>query len=392
MRKLILSLFLVMFCNYASADQITYPTIWGTNDVVTAVKLNNNNNAVSSVVNGNLDNGNMKSGYSLFQTVSSLPSAGSQGRVDFLTSDNSLNLDTGAAWIKTITPSGSLSVGQIPLYNASWGLLNPGAQYLPLVSNGASSLPSYQILPIAGGGTGSSTAAGSINALLPSQTGNSGKFLTTDGSVASWGTTHGVQIFTSSGTFTAPAGITKVYLTSSAGGGGGGGAGSNSSSHAGGGASGQYVINYPYTVVAGNSYTVTIGALGAGGDATPSNGSNGGNTSFDSLILLGGNGGALGNSTNGAGGAALTPSSTRIGGILGFSNAGQVGSSAGGGGGGFTLFSAGGDGGVTAGSGGTPTSTAPSANTGAGGGGAVGLGGGNVAGSNGGSGICIVQY
>jgi hypothetical protein len=43
-------------------------------------------------------------------------------------------------------------------------------------------------LPIASGGTGSTTAANAINALLPTQTGNGGKYLTTDGTSASWGT------------------------------------------------------------------------------------------------------------------------------------------------------------------------------------------------------------
>jgi hypothetical protein len=43
-------------------------------------------------------------------------------------------------------------------------------------------------LPIANGGTGQTTAANAINALLPSQTSQSGKFLTTNGSIASWGT------------------------------------------------------------------------------------------------------------------------------------------------------------------------------------------------------------
>jgi microcystin-dependent protein len=43
-------------------------------------------------------------------------------------------------------------------------------------------------LPITSGGTGQTTASGAINALLPSQTSQSGKFLTTNGSVASWGT------------------------------------------------------------------------------------------------------------------------------------------------------------------------------------------------------------
>jgi hypothetical protein len=41
------------------------------------------------------------------------------------------------------------------------------------------------ILPVANGGTG--VASGAIDALLPSQTGNSGKFLTTNGSISSWG-------------------------------------------------------------------------------------------------------------------------------------------------------------------------------------------------------------
>ena len=42
------------------------------------------------------------------------------------------------------------------------------------------------VLPIASGGTGETTASNAINALLPSQTGNSGEYLTTNGSVASW--------------------------------------------------------------------------------------------------------------------------------------------------------------------------------------------------------------
>ena len=41
---------------------------------------------------------------------------------------------------------------------------------------------------IANGGTGQTTAANAINALAPSQTGNSGKYLTTNGTTVSWGT------------------------------------------------------------------------------------------------------------------------------------------------------------------------------------------------------------
>lgn len=43
-------------------------------------------------------------------------------------------------------------------------------------------------LPIANGGTGATTQAGAINSLLPSQTGNNGKILQTDGANVSWAT------------------------------------------------------------------------------------------------------------------------------------------------------------------------------------------------------------
>lgn len=43
-------------------------------------------------------------------------------------------------------------------------------------------------LPVANGGTGSTTTAGAANAILPSQTGNTGKYLTTNGTDTSWGT------------------------------------------------------------------------------------------------------------------------------------------------------------------------------------------------------------
>jgi hypothetical protein len=41
-------------------------------------------------------------------------------------------------------------------------------------------------LPIANGGTGQTSASSAINALLPSQTGENGKYLTTNGTTASW--------------------------------------------------------------------------------------------------------------------------------------------------------------------------------------------------------------
>lgn len=66
-------------------------------------------------------------------------------------------------------------------------------------------------LPIVNGGSGQTTANTAFNAFAPPQTGNSGKFLTTDGTNTSWGTT-------SSGTvtsITAGTGLSGGTITSS---------------------------------------------------------------------------------------------------------------------------------------------------------------------------------
>jgi hypothetical protein len=49
-------------------------------------------------------------------------------------------------------------------------------------------------IPVANGGTGASTANGGFNALAPSQTGNSGKYLTTDGTNTSWSANAGGDV------------------------------------------------------------------------------------------------------------------------------------------------------------------------------------------------------
>jgi hypothetical protein len=60
-------------------------------------------------------------------------------------------------------------------------------------------------LPIANGGTGQTTANAALNAILPTQTGNSGKMLSTDGSNTSWvaaggsGTVTSVSVTTANG-------------------------------------------------------------------------------------------------------------------------------------------------------------------------------------------------
>ena len=73
---------------------------------------------------------------------------------------------------------------------------------------------------IGNGGTGQTSAAAALAALLPSQTGNSGKSLVTDGSTASWGAAAGITrataVASTSGTaidFTGiPAGVKQVTV------------------------------------------------------------------------------------------------------------------------------------------------------------------------------------
>jgi hypothetical protein len=67
---------------------------------------------------------------------------------------------------------------------------------------------------IANGGTGQTTANAALNALLPSQTSNSGKFLTTNGTDTSWGTavTITFPFYKSSGTLDTIALISNSFL------------------------------------------------------------------------------------------------------------------------------------------------------------------------------------
>jgi hypothetical protein len=59
----------------------------------------------------------------------------------------------------------------------------------PVTGSGTLALTySGTALPIANGGTGQTSANAALNALIPSQTSNSGKYLTTNGTDTSWGT------------------------------------------------------------------------------------------------------------------------------------------------------------------------------------------------------------
>jgi hypothetical protein len=119
------------------------------------------------------------------------------------------------------------------------------------------------------------------------------------------------QTFTTSGSFTVPAGVTSLTVEAWGGGGAGGGATGNPSA-GGGGAGGAYVKNTSLSVTPGASYTVIVGAKQNGTINTGQNGnpSSLALTATPAVLLInavGGNGGSL-SSTNinsAAGGTAV---------------------------------------------------------------------------------------
>jgi hypothetical protein len=142
---------------------------------------------------------------------------------------------------------------------------------------------------------------------LPSQSGNAGEYLKTDGTTATWepivSGINAAEVFASSGNWTCPAGVQKV-LVMVIGGGGGGGANNTGTGIAGGaGGFGGYGAGV-LTVTPSTVYTVTIGTGGVGGAST-SSGTAGGTSTFETISATGGAGGARG----GAAGASGTCSS-----------------------------------------------------------------------------------
>lgn len=225
------------------------------------------------------------------------------------------------------------------------------------------------------------------------------------------------QLFTSSGTFTVPTGVTAVKVTVIGGGGGGGG---TNQGCAGGGGAGGVAIRWISALTPGSSIAVTIGSAGAGG-AAPSisdpvaytNGSSGGTSSFGSYASASGGTGGSGafGASYALGGAGGTGSNGTINfsggrGAPGISGVGGAGGGSGGANGSYTTSAdyipagtaatPGGNGYLGgAGAPGTVANSNGSNATGWGNGGAGGAPGGTippVAGGAGSAGIVLVEW
>ena len=134
---------------------------------------------------------------------------------------------------------------------------------------------------------------------LPSQSGNSGEYLKTNGTVATWEPVvsgiNAADVFASSGNWTCPAGVQKVLVSVIGGGGGGKGALSPGGGDGGHGGYGVGVL----TVTPGTVYTVTVGSGGTG--TTFGNGTAGGTSTFETISATGGAGATgTGNAADGS--------------------------------------------------------------------------------------------
>lgn len=236
------------------------------------------------------------------------------GALYFNTSDGAMKIYTGSAWVAAyVSGGGFLAIANnlSDLGSASTARTNLGLGTAALSDTGDFAAASHThsasdidsgTLGVTRGGTGlSSVSTGSLvvasatDVLAELPVGTNGQRLEVSGGVPAWVDASNVgidyQTFTSSGTWTKPAGYaagSRVLIE--AWGGGGGGAGRSTGTAHTGGAGGAYKSRWCLLSDMGTTETITVGSGGAGG--VGANGVSGGSSSVGSLLVAyGGTGG-----------------------------------------------------------------------------------------------------
>lgn len=250
------------------------------------------------------------------------------------TNGTSITLATGAALndiveviafnVVNIGQAANLAGGiasQIPYQTGAGAtaFIPNGTSGQALLSNGTSA-PSWGTLSVSGGGTGT-TSLTSNNVILGNGTsavqfvapGTNGNVLTSNGttwtSAAAPASTLGVdvQTFNASGTWTKPAGYSaNSRVLVEVWGGGGSGRYASAGNAGSGGGGGGYSFGWFSLSQLGATESVTVGAGGASQTSPATDGIDGGNSSFGSLLTGYGGGKGAGPNSGGGGGGQLS--------------------------------------------------------------------------------------
>jgi len=134
------------------------------------------------------------------------------------------------------------------------------------------------------------TLTGSSGYIIPNQSGNSGRYLYTNGSTISWqanatnlGIPNSISVYNGNSTWNKPSGVKRIWVKCTGGGGGGSGYGES-------GAAGAHTETF-VDVANINSISVTVGG-GGGGTNYSGRAGNGGTSSFGNYCSSGGGQGA----------------------------------------------------------------------------------------------------
>ena len=326
----------------------------------------------------------MTQSYNLSQLANNLTSAGQLDATDGLSGAvPAANGGTGQSAYTTgdiLYASGATALAKLSDVATGNALISGGVGASPSWGKVGMATHVSGTLPVANGGTGLATipannvvlgnGTSAVQTVAPGTTGN---VLTSNGT--SWTSAaisvgSAATVFTSSGTFTIPSGITKVKMTVV----GGGGPGSVQSSNQGGvgGSGGGAAIKWLSGLTPGNTLTVTVG--GSGGTSSVASGT-------QTIATVSATGGADNYAPGGLGSNGDMNIRGNPGGLGSFAGSGGQGY---GGGGGSSIFGGGG----AAGTGGAGNGQPGGAYGGGGGGGGQSGGSGGA----GASGVVLFEY